>query len=111
MCKFYQGSEDKQLENKLRKMFERVYREKPDSSRSVSNMPSFLNPQPLLFSFSFLPAREREPSPRMSLLRRVLVGKITKSEAHTTNDYHAFYSRGSRNQENHSSWPCGAMAM
>lgn len=36
MCKFYQGKEDKALENKLKKMFKRVCREKPESSRSVS---------------------------------------------------------------------------
>lgn len=35
MCKFYQGAEDKALELKLRALFERVYREKPASSRKV----------------------------------------------------------------------------
>lgn len=36
VCKFYQGAEDKQLEARLKKMFGAVYREKPESSRSVS---------------------------------------------------------------------------
>ncbi|KAI0853235.1 FtsJ-like methyltransferase-domain-containing protein [Daldinia vernicosa] len=36
VCKFYQGSEDKELEKKLRKMFHKVHREKPDSSRDES---------------------------------------------------------------------------
>ena len=36
VCKFYQGSEDKALEQKLKTLFHKVYREKPDSSRSVS---------------------------------------------------------------------------
>lgn len=36
VCKFYQGSEDKALEQRLKKLFARVHREKPDSSRSVS---------------------------------------------------------------------------
>lgn len=36
VCKFYQGAEDKALELKLRKLFAKVHREKPDSSRSVS---------------------------------------------------------------------------
>lgn len=36
VCKFYQGSEDKALEQRLKKIFAKVYREKPDSSRSVS---------------------------------------------------------------------------
>ncbi|KAI1826522.1 23S ribosomal RNA methyltransferase [Xylaria intraflava] len=36
VCKFYQGSEDKDLELKLKKMFAKVHREKPDSSRSES---------------------------------------------------------------------------
>jgi 21S rRNA (uridine2791-2'-O)-methyltransferase len=36
VCKFYQGSEDKQLEAKLKKLFTIVHREKPESSRNVS---------------------------------------------------------------------------
>lgn len=36
MCKFYQGSEDKKFEARLKKMFAKVFREKPESSRSVS---------------------------------------------------------------------------
>jgi 23S rRNA U2552 (ribose-2'-O)-methylase RlmE/FtsJ len=36
VCKFYQGSEDKQLEAKLKKLFAVVHREKPESSRGVS---------------------------------------------------------------------------
>ena len=36
VCKFYQGAEDKALELLLKKMFARVHREKPESSRSVS---------------------------------------------------------------------------
>jgi len=35
LCKFYQGAEDKAFEMKLKKLFERVHREKPESSRSV----------------------------------------------------------------------------
>ncbi|KAJ4347285.1 2' O-ribose methyltransferase [Didymosphaeria variabile] len=35
MCKFYQGSEDRALETKLKRLFAKVVREKPDSSRSV----------------------------------------------------------------------------
>ncbi|KAF2965693.1 hypothetical protein GQX73_g7888 [Xylaria multiplex] len=38
ICKFYQGSEDKALELKLRKMFGKVHREKPDSSRTLRSM-------------------------------------------------------------------------
>lgn len=36
MCKFYQGAEDKAFETTLKKMFAKVHREKPESSRSVS---------------------------------------------------------------------------
>lgn len=36
VCKFYQGAEDKSLEKKLRAMFEKVHREKPEASRDVS---------------------------------------------------------------------------
>ncbi|KAI2630035.1 23S ribosomal RNA methyltransferase [Xylaria nigripes] len=36
VCKFYQGSEDKSLELKLKKMFGKVDREKPEASRSGS---------------------------------------------------------------------------
>nr|XP_036581635.1 rossmann-fold nad (+)-binding protein [Colletotrichum truncatum]KAF6790078.1 rossmann-fold nad (+)-binding protein [Colletotrichum truncatum] len=35
VCKFYQGSEDKAFEKKLRTLFAKVFREKPESSRSV----------------------------------------------------------------------------
>ncbi|KAK0644406.1 FtsJ-like methyltransferase-domain-containing protein [Cercophora newfieldiana] len=37
VCKFYQGAEDKAFENLLKKMFAKVHREKPESSRSVSS--------------------------------------------------------------------------
>ncbi|KAH7324451.1 FtsJ-like methyltransferase-domain-containing protein [Stachybotrys elegans] len=36
VCKFYQGAEDKKLELKLKKLFGKVHREKPDASRSES---------------------------------------------------------------------------
>ncbi|KAF1973403.1 FtsJ-domain-containing protein [Bimuria novae-zelandiae CBS 107.79] len=36
LCKFYQGPEDKALETKLKRLFAKVHREKPDSSRSES---------------------------------------------------------------------------
>ncbi|KAI0143861.1 ribosomal RNA methyltransferase MRM2 [Hypoxylon sp. NC0597] len=42
VCKFYQGAEDKDLELKLKKMFEKVHREKPDSSRSESRESYFV---------------------------------------------------------------------
>lgn len=35
VCKFYQGVEDKALELTLKRFFEKVHRDKPDSSRSV----------------------------------------------------------------------------
>lgn len=37
VCKFYQGAEDKALEQQLKRMFAKVHREKPESSRSVSD--------------------------------------------------------------------------
>ncbi|KAK0307570.1 2' O-ribose methyltransferase [Friedmanniomyces endolithicus] len=36
LCKFYQGGEDQALEARLKKLFEKVYRIKPDSSRKES---------------------------------------------------------------------------
>lgn len=36
VCKFYQGSEDRALEQNIKKLFHRVYREKPESSRAES---------------------------------------------------------------------------
>ncbi|KAK5687535.1 2' O-ribose methyltransferase [Elasticomyces elasticus] len=36
LCKFYQGAEDQALEARLKKLFEKVYRIKPDSSRKES---------------------------------------------------------------------------
>ncbi|KAI0206721.1 23S ribosomal RNA methyltransferase [Astrocystis sublimbata] len=42
VCKFYQGSEDKDLELKLKKMFDKVFREKPESSRTESKEAYFV---------------------------------------------------------------------
>ncbi|KAI2625732.1 23S ribosomal RNA methyltransferase [Hypoxylon sp. NC1633] len=42
VCKFYQGAEDKDLELKLKKMFAKVHREKPESSRSESKESYFV---------------------------------------------------------------------
>ncbi|TGJ80973.1 hypothetical protein E0Z10_g7795 [Xylaria hypoxylon] len=42
VCKFYQGSEDKDLELKLKKMFAKVHREKPESSRTESREAYFV---------------------------------------------------------------------
>ncbi|KAG6189830.1 hypothetical protein E4U27_006162 [Claviceps purpurea] len=42
VCKFYQGAEDKKLEDQLRKMFDRVCREKPEASRAESNEAYFV---------------------------------------------------------------------
>ncbi|TRX97259.1 hypothetical protein FHL15_002053 [Xylaria flabelliformis] len=42
VCKFYQGSEDRDLEMKLKKMFGKVHREKPDSSRNESRESYFV---------------------------------------------------------------------
>lgn len=36
VAKFYQGSEDKLLETRLRRLFDKVHREKPSASRGVS---------------------------------------------------------------------------
>lgn len=36
LCKFYQGEEDKALELRLKKLFDKTYRIKPDSSRKES---------------------------------------------------------------------------
>lgn len=43
MCKFYQGSEDRALEMQLKKLFEKVHRIKPDSSRKESREAYFLS--------------------------------------------------------------------
>ncbi|KAI1270619.1 23S ribosomal RNA methyltransferase [Xylariaceae sp. FL1019] len=42
VCKFYQGAEDKDLEMKLKKMFTKVFREKPESSRTESKESFFV---------------------------------------------------------------------
>jgi 21S rRNA (uridine2791-2'-O)-methyltransferase len=36
LCKFYQGAEDQALERRLKQLFEKVHRIKPDSSRKES---------------------------------------------------------------------------
>ncbi|RBR09420.1 uncharacterized protein FIESC28_09870 [Fusarium coffeatum] len=42
VCKFYQGSEDKDFEKKLKTLFSKVFREKPDSSRKESREAYFI---------------------------------------------------------------------
>ncbi|KAI2606495.1 FtsJ-like methyltransferase-domain-containing protein [Hypoxylon fragiforme] len=42
VCKFYQGSEDKDLELMLKKLFAKVHREKPNSSKSDSREAYFV---------------------------------------------------------------------
>ncbi|KAI3396275.1 hypothetical protein diail_12357 [Diaporthe ilicicola] len=42
VCKFYQGAEDKRLQKLLEKMFLKVHREKPESSRSDSKEAYFV---------------------------------------------------------------------
>ncbi|KAF2457477.1 FtsJ-like methyltransferase-domain-containing protein [Lineolata rhizophorae] len=42
LCKYYQGAEDKALEMKLRRLFEKVHREKPESSRKESREAYFV---------------------------------------------------------------------
>ncbi|KAJ2968607.1 hypothetical protein NQ176_g9096 [Zarea fungicola] len=42
VCKFYQGSEDKLLEQRLKEMFSKVHREKPESSRTESKEAYFV---------------------------------------------------------------------
>ncbi|KAL2059056.1 hypothetical protein ABVK25_000348 [Lepraria finkii] len=42
VCKFYQGAEDKTLEGKLKELFKKVNREKPESSRSESKEAYFV---------------------------------------------------------------------
>jgi 21S rRNA (uridine2791-2'-O)-methyltransferase len=36
VCKYYQGAEDKVLESRMKRLFEKVHREKPEASRKVS---------------------------------------------------------------------------
>ena len=36
VCKYYQGAEDKELEKRMKRLFEKVHRDKPDASRKVS---------------------------------------------------------------------------
>ncbi|KAG8349331.1 hypothetical protein FVEN_g12445 [Fusarium venenatum] len=42
VCKFYQGSEDKDFEKKLKMLFSKVFREKPGSSRKESREAYFI---------------------------------------------------------------------
>ncbi|KAG9966300.1 FtsJ-domain-containing protein, partial [Aureobasidium melanogenum] len=42
LCKFYQGSEDKAFENRLKKLFDKVHKEKPESSRKESKEAYFV---------------------------------------------------------------------
>ncbi|KAF2493759.1 FtsJ-domain-containing protein [Lophium mytilinum] len=42
VCKFYQGAEEKALETRLKRLFQKVHREKPESSRSESKEAYFV---------------------------------------------------------------------
>jgi 21S rRNA (uridine2791-2'-O)-methyltransferase len=42
LCKFYQGPEDKRFEGRLKMLFEKVYRIKPESSRKESRESYFV---------------------------------------------------------------------
>ncbi|KAL8840936.1 MAG: hypothetical protein Q9170_001129 [Blastenia crenularia] len=42
VCKYYQGSEDKALEARLKRMFSKVHRDKPESSRNESKEAFFV---------------------------------------------------------------------
>lgn len=42
LCKFYQGAEDHAFEMRLKKLFEKVHRIKPDSSRKESKEAYFV---------------------------------------------------------------------
>ncbi|KAL8627609.1 hypothetical protein Q9189_006700 [Teloschistes chrysophthalmus] len=42
VCKFYQGSEDRALEDRLKALFSKVHREKPESSRRMSKESFFI---------------------------------------------------------------------
>lgn len=42
LCKFYQGAEDKGFETRMKRLFERVYRIKPESSRKESREAYFV---------------------------------------------------------------------
>lgn len=42
LCKFYQGAEDHEFEMRLKKLFEKAHRIKPDSSRKESKEAYFV---------------------------------------------------------------------
>ena len=42
VCKYYQGAEEKELEQRLKALFEKVHRVKPDSSRKESKEAYFV---------------------------------------------------------------------
>lgn len=73
LCKFYQGSEDKALETKLKRLFAKVHREKPDSSRSVIRPVYFMTPLADLAQESkeayFLALRRKEVPTREEVFR------------------------------------------
>jgi 21S rRNA (uridine2791-2'-O)-methyltransferase len=60
VCKFYQGAEDKAFERLLKKMFDRVHREKPESSRSVSRLSMPLPSRSHSVKISFVLQESRE---------------------------------------------------
>ncbi|KAI4722951.1 FtsJ-domain-containing protein [Aureobasidium sp. EXF-10727] len=65
MCKFYQGAEDKAFETRLKKLFDKVHKEKPESSRKESKEAYFVAlrrksdvPRELVFPDEFVDENE-----------------------------------------------------
>ena len=80
MCKFYAGAEDRELEQKLKKMFSKVFREKPDSSRSVSASRSSMIdfPIPVVINYWMLTYSKESKESYFVALRRK--GYVTLAE-------------------------------
>lgn len=60
ICKFYQGAEDKELEEHLRKLFRKVHRLKPESSRDVCAFTEEVSFESIITDHSFCVQESKE---------------------------------------------------
>lgn len=75
ICKFYQGNEDQEFETRLKSLFQRVHREKPDSSRKVPILPRALSQRELKLKLSkeskevyFIGLRRKTDAPESAVM-------------------------------------------
>jgi len=88
LCKFYQGPEDKEFETKLKRLFTKVHREKPESSRSVSRSRKLTCP----ISVTNRPRDRKRRTLLPCVGRRLRLEKMSSRTSDEQNKYYPFLS-------------------